>query len=255
MIRINLLPVEERKRRRMKPSAEAMGAAPSGGGISPLTVLILLLCYAVVVVLGYWVYKQKVEDERTLKEKRDALAEVKKEIKSIEKQYAEIKKLKELTQNQLEVLNALDPVDRLLWAEKINMIAELIPDGVYITQIMVKENVQEKETPESLKAYDEWVKKGKQGTRPRPIKKPIITQYLTLDGVSRAELPEDRLRLISAFNEALQTFHWKTSSGKIHKFYDHFRGEIDPSDMEVIRIENIPVTKFSFTLTTKTFGE
>jgi hypothetical protein len=246
--------MEERKRRRVKAAPDRGGAMP-GEGISPLSIFILIICYAIVGGLGYMIYHQKIEDQRSLERLQEESKDYKDKIKKIKQKYTYISRLKNLTENQLEILKALDPEDRLLWSEKINMLAELIPDGVYLTQIQVKEDIREVETAESKRRLREWERKGKKGKRPTPIKKPVITQHLYLDGVSRAELPEDRLRLISAFSEALQDFQWKSDKGEIHKFYDHFRGEIDPSEMNVIKIERISVTKFRFHMRSKPFGE
>ena len=200
------------------------------------------------------IYKQKVADELLLQEKKNAVAMYQKKIKNIEKQYADLKKRMELTSNELEILRALDPPNRLLWSEKLNMLAELIPDGIYLTQIKLTESVSEVQTKESRQRYNEWVKKGKKGKAPKIVKKPIITQRLFLYGVARAETPEDRLRLVSKFSEALKNFKWKTPKGEIHSFYEHFVGEIDTRELVATRVEGIPVTRFTFILKTKPFS-
>lgn len=257
MIRINLLPVEARKRRGVKraiPPEAGLPPVPKEGGVSAVVIGILIICFGLVGFLGFMIYKQKVADEQLLQEKKKAVAEYEKKIKDIEQKYADLKKRMELTSNELEILRALDPPNRLLWSEKLNMLAELIPDGIYLTQIKLTETVSEVQTKESKQRYEEWVRKGKKGKAPKIVKKPIITQRLFLYGVARAETPEDRLRLISKFSEALKNFKWRTHKGEIHSFYEHFTGEIDTQEIVATRIEGIPVTRFTFILKTKPFS-
>lgn len=253
MIRINLLPVSEKKRRALRRTPEGREPGIAGPGVSPFTIIILVICFALVAVLAYLIYMQKVEDERLLQEKRDQVKYYEDEISKIQKDYVAIKKLLDLTTNQIEILRALDPPNRILWSEKLNMLAELVPDGIYLTRIKVDEEVKEVETEDSKRQYKQWLDGGKKGARPPAIKKPIITQTLYLYGISRAELPEDRLRLISSFSEALKTFSWKNREGEVRSFFEHFAGEIDTSELVVTRIEGVSVTQFTFIMKTKSF--
>ncbi len=254
MIRINLLPVEEKKRRRARRTREPGLPSAAREGVSFISIIIVVICFAIVGTLGYVIYKQKITSERELQQRKGDIARYKENIQSIQDKYTEIKELLEITTNQIEVLKALDPPNRLLWSEKLNMLAELVPDGIYLTQIQVTEQINEVPTKESQSRHQEWVRKGKQGPQPQVVKKPIITQNLYLYGISRADTPEDRLRLISSFNEALRTFEWKTRDDTVHSFYEHFSGEIDTRELVVTRVERIPVTKFTFIIRTKSFS-
>ncbi len=254
MIRINLLPGEEKKKRRRAKRAPTIGAPEAGApSFSPITIVILLVCYALVAALGYLIWNQKATDERLLQEAKDEVARYEEKISTVKSQYKEISELKRLTSNQIEILRALDPPNRLFWAEKLNMLAELVPDGIYLTRIEVDENVKEVETKESKERHREWVRGGKKGKQPKTVKKPVITHKLYLQGLARADLAEDRLRLISAFNEALKTFQWTNRRGEVRKFYEHFRGDINTSELVVTRVEGVAVTKFAFILRTKPF--
>ena len=87
------------------------------------------------------------------------------------------------------MLNVLDPPNRLLWTEKLNIISDLRPENIYITQLEVTENVNQIETVASKRAIADWDEAKEDGEpletpRPRPVKVPIITQELTLTGVS-----------------------------------------------------------------------
>ncbi len=252
MIRVNLAP--SREKRKFKPTrAPVMPSAPSTRP-TLLSILIILIVYAGI----FWFYhnmRQRVIADRSEFEKlNNEVEDFKKKVKIVQTKYEEIKRIIDITNNQLEILRALDPPDRILWSEKLNMLAELIPDGVYLTQIRLTESVTEVATKESEQKYKEWEKAGKKGTPPKLVKKPIIRQTLYLSGVSRAETPEKRLRLISAFSEALKNFSWTTSDGRVRKFYEDFTGEIDTSEIVNITLEGVPVTKFTFILQTKPFS-
>lgn len=250
MIRINLFPRKERKR---APRVVALPTAQPER-LSVLSVLILVVIFGVIAGFSLNLQKKIKADKAELEKAKKGVEDLKSNIKKIQTDYEEIKRLMDLTANQLEILRALDPPDRLLWSEKMNMLAELIPQGVFLTQIKLTESVTEVPTTESAEKYKEWERGGRKGVAPKLIKKPVIRQTLHLAGVAHAEVPEDRLRLITAFSEALKNFSWKRRDGTIQRFYDHFTGEIGISEIQVVNLEGISVTTFAFILSSKPFG-
>ena len=51
--------------------------------------------------------------------------------------------IEKIQRTQLEVLSNLDPPDRLLWSEKLNLVSDLKPKNLYLMEIEVKESVKE----------------------------------------------------------------------------------------------------------------
>ncbi len=189
MIKVNLLPQPQARKRGAKAAA-----APAAGGA--LVTLVLVLAYAVVIGVGFLVFYGKYQSDKALEAARAAKTAVKADIDKLEKEYQDLKTIKALYENQLEVLNALDPPERLLWAEKINLLPQLVPEGIYLTRVLVTEEVKEVETADSLRKKREWEEGGRRGPRPPTVKKPVIKQTLTLEGVAYVEgTQSDKKRL------------------------------------------------------------
>jgi Tfp pilus assembly protein PilN len=243
MIKINLLPPEiigrKRKERPLVPKT------------STLIILIIILSYVLVAAEAWWVYNKNAASQNeiaALKAERDAK---KKDIEKISKEFKELKALKELATNQIEILNSLDPPNRLLWSEKINMLAELIPRNVYLTAITMTEKVDMIITAESRRRIDEWEKGNKKTPKPPEIKKPVITQTLRLSGITYDENSEERLQRVVDFYYALKDFSTKSASGQVRRFMDNFRDDIQIAPIASDRVEGVTVHKFEFAITTK----
>lgn len=118
MIRINLLPHREEKRKARRQQFYALA-----GMISVLAALIVFLVYT---VIGSYISLQE--------EKNDFL---KKEVKALDKQIDEIKRLKEQTQALLARKRVIESLQRDR-AEAVRLLSELtvqIPEGIYLKSI------------------------------------------------------------------------------------------------------------------------
>lgn len=248
MIRINLLPPEQIKvkRDRLKIMAGSSRA-------TPLIAIILVVVYLAVGAFGYWVYrakKQKDDEIRSLTAKRDSM---KKEIKEKHAKFKELMDLKTLLSNQLEILNALNPPDRLFWAEKMNMMADIVPKGVYLQNINVTEEIFNIETNESKARRSKWVESGSKGPAPPIIKKPVITQTLSIAGITWADDPEQRLQLIIRFHDAMKNYSTVGLNNDMRRFMDNFENLIRIDPTYVGTVASRTINHFKLILKTKPF--
>ena len=178
MIKVNLLPQDVAGGVRSLSRSEGPGL--SSGAV---TALIMVLVYVGLSIVGFWVVNHKIKSDNELKDAQRKQEGVKKEISLLDKKYKALRNDRALFENQLEVLEALDPKERLLWCEKFNLLPELVPEGIFITRIKVDEEAKEVETMESLRRQKEWEQGGRKGTKPPSVKKPFIKQTMTIEGV------------------------------------------------------------------------
>lgn len=249
MIRINLLPPELAGKKKAHKVAKP---APS-----IIVLLILLPVYFITFFVVYKVYDLRATSFYELEQNKKKLERLKKQKADNEKKYTDLQETYSILNEQVEILLALDPPDRLLWSEKINMLSELIPKGVYLTSVRVSEKVEQVETSESKRKQAEWnaMPKEKRGTAPEIVKKPIIRQTLEMDGITHSEKggSAERLDLIAMFYQALQTFATTNNHGKKAAFMDNFNPKISLKDIANTKISDVEVSKFTFTITTKPF--
>ncbi|MBN1899718.1 hypothetical protein JW926_00165 [Candidatus Sumerlaeota bacterium] len=248
MIRINLLPPEQIKvkRDRMK-----IVAGPSSS--TPMVALILVVAYLVAGAFGYWVYKAKKQKDNEIAKLTTERDGIKKKIQEKQARYKELMDLKTLLANKIEILSALNPPDRLLWAEKMNMLADIVPKGVYLQNIEVTEEIYDIETNESKSRRAKWVEEGSKPPAPPVVKKPVITQTLSVAGITWADDPEQRLQLIIRFHEAMKNYSTIGLNGDSRRFMDNFEDliRIDPTYVGVVAGRTI--THFKLILKTKPF--
>lgn len=256
MIRINLLPEKEVKRRRLGPAGPARQ-------VSPLTILI---AGAVVALLGGYYYLgvrrplvQRRADERALVQRLEVLD---KEIEQHREGVAELKAARSISESMLEIVWALDPDDRLVWSEKLNDLSDLVPDGVYMTRLTVKESIKKAETFESQRRRKEYREKHEaeqKGAKrraaplpgePVPIFYPEITQTLTIQAIAYSESEPERIRLMSQFYDNLMSGTNPKNSAKV-AFMKGFTGAIDYGAFAPRVVGGRNVAEFSFTLETK----
>ena len=248
MIRINLLPPELTKAKRERPK---IVSAPSS--TTPVVVLVLVIVYIAVAAFAYWVYDAKRKDDAAVEQLRIDRDNLKKEIEAKQEEFKELMELKTLLANQLEILNALNPPNRLYWSEKLNMLADLVPKGVYLTNINVTEQVIMQETDESKLRRKTWVEAGEKGDPPPVIKKPVITQTLSLSGITWADDPEQRLQLIIRFHDSLKAYEMTGLKGKKRRFMDNFENLIRIAPTWVDTVAGREVNRFKLILKTKPF--
>ncbi len=243
MIKINLVPAELAGKKRR----ERIGAPKP----SFIVTLVVIGLFVVVVCEGLLAHRAKAASDNALKTAISERDEVKGQIDALEGEYQRLKYIKMLVANQIEILNSLNPTNRLLWSEKLNMLADLIPPNVYITDLLMTESVQNVETFESQQHRAEWEKAGKKGTAPAVVKKPIIRQSLRITGITFAQNSEKRLQLVLDFLNALQKYTYRTASGKTQRFMDNFDDLIKIVRIPTILVQGVEVSQFVFVITSR----
>lgn len=276
MIKINLLPQDSKGKQRTTRQPGRAGAHTRvvGDNISPLVWLFLAGIYIVVVVSAYFTFTPMVRIVSEKNMKIEEHAKLKKEVKAIEETFEKLKETAEIAKMQAEVIDVLMPKNPLLWSEKLNQLALLIPNKVYMTSFSMNEKVTEKETAESKKARKDW-KKNPFGEEPRVMKRPIITNSITINGVTVGDESDRRLKLILDFIDALKYYDWNTAraeAGNViaatqgtlknksafvastRKFGDHFKPNIKLGTISTTSYGGVVVSKFRLDLTTKPVG-
>lgn len=246
MIKINLVPPEFAGKRRKEKIA-----APKP---SFIVTLVLVGLAALVVCEGVLVYRARAASEKALKAAISERDDMQKKIEALEGEYKALKEIKDLVANQIEILHSLNPPDRLLWSEKLNMLADLIPPNVYITDLRMTENVENVETLESKTRRAEWEKAGKEGTPPAVVKKPIIKQSLQITGITFAENSEKRLQLVLDFLNALQRYSYRAPGGEVRRFMDNFDDLIKIVKIPTVLVQGVEVSQFTIVITSQPLG-
>ncbi len=264
MIKINLLPPELQGKK--NKIAKTGSAAEKQGNIVIGIVGIALLVVVILLASSKWhTYSRSEKDlaasEATLKKLTD---EYDKKYPIYEEKLEKYNRMK----NQEEILSILVPDDRLLWAEKLQMLADLKPQDVYITSMNVTENIKMEETSQSKKSRADYAKekaaaeKGDDiGAEPLIVKKPIITQRLTIKALSPLGDESDRINKVTEFVRRMENFESKRN-GKSHKFTDGFLTISDESENLDVRygtqredvFDSVRVWEFELSIQTKPFG-
>ncbi|MEQ8820074.1 MAG: hypothetical protein RLY93_07490 [Sumerlaeia bacterium] len=252
MIRINLLAQQQ-----ASGKAAAAPKAGGGGGFNATGLLVaVILLIALGAALGSAlmffnrVRESQLAVERLQAEKKSIDAEINKKRADSE----DLARTLSVLKTQYVVLQALDPPDRLLWSRKLNVLPMYVPGGIFLTDITVTENVKEVELPESRRRYADWEKNDKKGTPPTRTFKPVITQQMSLKGVSFVTEggSSERIRKIIDFYNDLRdkkvTLEW---NGEEVNFMDKFKDEEAFSDFESVEIDKRQCTKFAFNFTTR----
>lgn len=246
MIQINLLP--DSTKAKSKPKKRSSSSISTGG---PIIVLFALVAFGGVGALGFasWnsVHKVKANFLKLRAEKQA----VEKEVDQFSSKAKEIKRLRQLFTNQWEVLQSLDPPDRILWAEKVNMLAELMPTDVFLTKVELEENVVEVEIESSIQARQAWEKGGKKGDKPEVVKKPVITYDFTLTGLATGDDNVEQFDNVIKFHDALVSAESTNARGETRRFMDRFDPNVEFETVEAVLYEGVPVNKFIFKLRTQ----
>jgi len=259
MIQINLL---EQNATRRKPGARA-AAAPSSGGMgggsaagSTLIMLAALLMLGLNGSIGWMVYQSwdaSYQKYDTARVKRDKL---KAEIAKKQNDSDRIREYREVLNNQMDVLKTLDPPDRILWSEKFNMLANLVPANVFLSKIEIQENVVMVETQGSIAAREKW-EKGDQklrGAQPEKVMKPVISYGVKITGLGLGKDNVEQLNNALNFQRAMTEYKQTDPLGKSRRFMDGFNSNIDFESVEATAYEGEAVNKFIFKLTTVPVG-
>lgn len=251
MIRINLLPEAAGKKPGRRPAAAgaAGGGGNSAGGlvIGMLGLVLFGVAGAIFVYSGSQVREAQGRYDKTIANQKRLNGEINK----LSDKAKEIQGMMELFSKQYEVLQALDPPDSILWSEKVNMIAELMPKDVFLTDIKIVEETREVQTEASIKAVKEWEDAGKTGDKPEVIKKPIVTYTMTLAGLASGADNKEQFANVLNFEQALQKYESKDNWGRPRQFMQYFNTEIGIEFIEATLYEQeYPVNRFNFVLRT-----
>lgn len=249
MIKINLLPQNSQK-----GLGGSKGATVNRGAM--LVVLLALLMAALnggalwMALSCIWTAKAELAGVQS---KLDLVNE---QIQKRMTEAEQVKKFRDVVKNQMDVLQSLDPPERMLWCEKLNMLSNLIPADVFISEINVTEQVEMVETEASKAARLKWEKAEKKvGTEPAPVKRPLISYLMKVTGVALGRDNVEQFNNVMKFHKAMTTYSIKDAQGRERKFMDGFDPNINLGSIEATVSEGEAVNQFTFTLRTKTMGE
>jgi Tfp pilus assembly protein PilN len=233
MIRLNLLPQDEKSRRRRssRPSSSEPyhgggGGGGTGDGTSPLVYLLVIPAFLIAIGAFAYIYYMDVYQPE---QERDALQvtldDLRAEVSDLEGQYANLREALYQYEQQARVVDILMPTNRILWSEKLYQISQCVPDNVYITHIEVNETVNEIETVESIEARLAWEvepEETRSPTPPEPILVPSIIQTLNIDGIAYSDEVDERIGMVLHFRDNLFNHVGWGETGQVRRFMDHF---------------------------------
>jgi hypothetical protein len=245
MIKINLLPPEAGKR---SSGGGAKVAKGPRSAFLPLA-LVLVILYGIGGYGAYWLYDKGVQSDLKVKAERSRKDRKEREVKRLQEEVDTHTADREEIEEKYEVARALSPENRVFWSEKLNMIARSRIDlAVYVTKLQLKEKVDEVETPESVKRREEWkaAKQKPTAREPNPVKRPIINQSLTIEALAYGNDTAQRLRQVSAFQEALQNLKWQRENGEVVRFMDGMRIDFGQLSQKLAVVGGVEVWRFGF---------
>ncbi len=244
MIKVNLLPPESGKR-------QAAARKSSGPSAAPFYLLLMLL-YMAAAAGGYFVYTVGAaasEEVASRTEKRDALkADVQRRQADFEENNLRSQEIEE----KYAVVETLGPQNRIFWSEKVNMIAMArLNLAVYVTKIELEEQIDERETPESVARREAWTASKKEDPKlatpePKPVKQPIINQTLVINAIAYGNDSSQRLAQIRSFYENLNAVQWKRQTGNQARFLHRMASEFEQLPQKVDRVAGVDVIRFGF---------
>lgn len=254
MIKINLLPAEIRGQKIKEKTT-------IGPVLSNVLVMIVVLAVLTVSGMTAFFFWNKVATVSKQYDQVNAKAtQLQKEYDKRATKNAEMKKSWDRMKIQEEILNALVPDDPLLWSEKMNMISNAIPSGVYITELTVEESTEMVETEHSKALRKDFelkkAKLKKDETIPEPavVKKPVIKQTLNIKAVATGKDENERFDKMLAFERSLKGYTLTNNQGKKRQLMDNFISDIAIGTAESTTLDGMPVWAFEFKLISKPFG-
>jgi Tfp pilus assembly protein PilN len=247
MIKINLLP-------------EDMMGGKGGGGIastestgSVIVTLVLLVLFGANAAFGGYLLYTKSNTQARLTEAKAEAEQIKADLKETETTYrtaqADIQRMERL----IDVARSLAPPNRLLWSRKLNMLPLLVPEGVFLEGIEVSQTVTERETEDSIKRRNDWMKT-KRGNPPAVVRVPVYQQVLRLQGIAYVPDGTDTQRL-QQFIEFVRNIQEKAVKlpfeAEPRQFMTHFNAQADFFPVSQKTIAGRNVTEFRVDLRTK----
>lgn len=246
MIRINLLPEEMRGRGRR-------GAPVRREGLSPMAIAAIALLALLNIVAFYLVFNRAASAKARTKDLQAEIDRKTKERDTRMPEYQQLVDLREQLKVKESILKTLDPPDRILWSQKLNMLCYIVHPQVFITNMKLEEDEKQVETEASIRRRNDWDEsKTKTGPEPQPVMVPIITQTMTVTGITTGESNREQLDAFRKFWESLQSYQTKDNRGQTVRFMDGFAKTevIDPGLVFDQEVAGKQVGQFTITLTT-----
>jgi hypothetical protein len=242
MIKVNLLPADSGKR-------ASASRRPSGPSPAPFYLLLFLL-YIGALGAGYYVYSAGAESAEKVRQSTKARDDLKAEVQRRQAEFEANNLRSQEIEEKYAVVAALGPENRIFWSEKLNMIAMArLNLAVYITKIELQEQIDERETPESVLRREEWKKEKEKNPKlttpePQPVKQPIINQTLIINGISYGTSSEQQLRQITQFSQALKNLSWTRESGEETSFTERLVSQFAQPTQKADVVAGVDVMRF-----------
>lgn len=247
MIKINLIPEEMASG---KEGGQAVFTESSG---SLLVAAVLLVLFAANAAMGGYLLVTKRSSEARLAEVKAEAETIKSTLRETESLYrteqADLRRMERL----ISVARSLAPADRLMWARKLNMLPLLIPEGVYLEMIEVSQTVNERETDESIRRRNEWMK-NRRGESPPVERVPVYNQTLRLQGIAYVPDGTDTQRLsqlLEFFNALAEKQVRLPFEQEPTTFMTNFRRGVNLFPITQKRVAGRDVTEFRVDLTAR----
>lgn len=248
MIRINLIPRDGTDKR-----AGASGTKRPSGGTSPAPLyLLLFLLYGAALAAGYFVYSMGASAKAKQLEVTKKRDELKAEVAEKQKEFEANNLRSQEVEEKYAVIEALGPQNRIFWSEKINMISMArLNLAVYITKIELEEQIDERETPESVRRREDWKRQKERNPKlatpePAAVKQPVINQTLVISALAYGNDSSQRLTQIRLFYENLRDLEWNRDSGEKARFLDRMAKEFDQLPHKTDRVAGVDILRFGF---------
>lgn len=246
MIKVNLLPPEAGKR-------QAAARRPSGPSPAPFYLLLFLL-YGIALAAGYFVYNMGAEASRQVSDTTRQRDKLKAEVQERQAEFEANNLRSQEIEEKYAVVEALGPQNRIFWSEKVNMLARArLNLAVYLTKIELTEQIDERETPESVRRREEWQAAKKKDPKlstpePQPVKQPVINQTLIINGIAYGNSSSQMLDQIAEFYNNLVSLEWTRKSGEKARFLDRMASEFQPLDQKADRVAGVDVIRFGYSI-------
>jgi len=244
MIKINLLPQEM-----MGAGAQRTGSIGGGSAPGVIVAAVLIILFGANITVGGYIYTRWSGANSSFTSEKAKSDKVKADLKKTQVDYESTRASVDRMEKLISVATSLDPVGRVLWARKLNMLPSLVPEGIFLTKISITRRVTTKETPESIQGRAEWEKK-KKGEAPVKVENPVYTQTLILEGISYVPqgLDTQRLDQIIVFFKNLSEKKVRLPADKVDASFMDGLTVITPSPVSQSTLEGRDVSSFVFTI-------
>lgn len=278
MLQVNLLDKASRRGGRKvamaapKPGGGGSASAPDSPIGAIVIALVALAMLGAAGALGYHSYSQIADARHKLEDVRGLHDQLVAEREAKLREAEAVRRALDVQENQLAALHSLDPPDRILWAEKLNMLANLIPPDVYLDEVEIMEHVEMVETEASKAAREKWRRSTSKtkGKEPEVVLRPIVRYTMRLTGLAMGRDNVEQYNNVLNFHKAVVNYETIDGGGTRRGFMEGFLPNIEfeyveastypnPRDPAIAALRlpydiSEPVNRFTFKLTTRAFG-